>query len=486
MVLEPLDSRKSLHGVQASNLPYHEALWGYAKQSTGIVGLCKSFSYTEPCATSHPRGGRKKNKKASVTVDIVAQGGLEWCVELIPIPPAASLPPPLTPPRIKVSLLTPRRLLFEIAKAGWEDATGLSDDSGDDDDTDGYGGSANMGTTTTNTESTATAARLAVASTSLSCVADNLLLAARQTRVQYLHPTITFILPRLPPTTTTPEVVAFLAMLQQKGITVRTPTPFLPAPGIEGLLSTLASPLARRAVPITASLNLDTTVLLALVSDISHLAFVPLQPHFHPAIQRQLDTEKTTPMVPCHLLPVLQHRALVTCVSSRRRFTEIVDAIATDSERERARLLLLDEPAGADSEPPLTPVERAARMARLSVYDCSALQLPVLTVPDHKLADSDPPGFRQVADKLSPINRAAFLTGWVRGLTTVTSNRAVAKVVEAVCGGGGGGEGGGGEQDEEAEAEVVGPDVWVVESARSLVCKAKRISGVAEECSPEV
>lgn len=387
---------------------------------------------------------------------------------------------PLTLLRIKVSLLTPRRLLFEIAKAGWEDATGFSDDdddnTDDDDDDDSLlATDASITTTATNANATPTAmASLAVASTSLSNVADNLLLAASQTRVQYLHPTITFILPRLSPTTTTtPEVTVFLAMLQQKGITVRTTPSFLPAPSIEDILSALASPVARRAIPITDSVNLDTTVLLALISDISHLAFAPSQSHSHPAIQRQLDMEKTTPMVPCHLLPVLQHRALITSVSSRRRFAEIVGVIATDTERERARLLLIDDSADADSKPPLTPAERAARMAELSMYDCSALQLPVVTVPDHKLADTDPPGFRQVADKLSPVNRAAFLTGWVRGLTTVTSNRAVAKLIEAVCGGiSCGGGGCGGEQEgEEEEAEVVGPDVWVVESARSLVCK---------------
>jgi hypothetical protein len=51
-----------------------EAVWGHAKKTTGITALCKSFSYAEPGV----QNARGKKKKASVTVDIVAQNGLQW------------------------------------------------------------------------------------------------------------------------------------------------------------------------------------------------------------------------------------------------------------------------------------------------------------------------------------------------------------------------------------------------------------------------
>jgi hypothetical protein len=397
--LEPADSTKSRHGVHASNLPYLEAVWAHAKATTGITALCKTFSFTEP----ELRRSNKK-KKSNVTVDIVAQNGLQW---------------------IKVSLLTPRRLLFEIAKAGWEE-----DSDSDSED-----------------------AALATGSTYLSQLADNLLLAASQTRIQYLHPAITFVLPNLSPST--PEVSAFLASLQGKGITISTPSGTLPASSVEHLISSLDSTLSRRALPLSSSLNLDTTILLALISDISHHASVPKEPRFHPAILRQLEMEAERGMIVSHLLPVLRGRKLFCAKSARDRFDEIVDIVASPSECARAELLF--------PRSPVPPEELAEQFAKLSVHPVGEILLPVETVPDHIAGPEDPPGFERVAGKLSAVNRGAFMTGWKRGVTTVTSNRAVAKMVAAAC------------EGKEEGQDVVGPDVYVVESARSLVGKAKRI-----------
>jgi len=183
----------------------------------------------------------------------------------------------------------------------------------------------------------------------------------------------------------------------------------------------------------------------------------------HPAILRQLDMEKERPMLPGHLLPVLEGRDMITCVSARERFEEIVEIVASDTERERARLLL------SHPDDDTTPETRTGRMQELSTHPCGTLKLPVVTVPDHSLVSTDPSEFQQVAGKLSSVNRGAFMTGWARGLTTVTSNRAVAKMVESAC------------CAEELGVEVVGPDVFVVESARSLVGKGKMICDVVAE-----
>lgn len=348
----------------------------------------------------------------------------------------------MTASRIKVSLLTPRRLLFELSKAGWEDADYSSGSDNDD-------------------SGTCSPAPLATSSTSLSILADNLLLAASQTRTQYLHPTITFILPHLPPTT--PEVTAFLTSLQAKGISVHTPTTLLPAPSVTSLLDSLTAPLSRRATPLSSTLNLDTTILLALISDISHHPSVPQEPRFHPAILRQIEMEREKPMLPDQLLPVLAGRDLLCSSSARARFQEIVDIVASDTERARANILLVslsDEPKDSP-----TPEERLAQMQALSTHPLTGLRLPVETVPDFHPTEEDPAEYRRVAMKLSVVNRGAFMTGWARELTTVTSNRAVAKVVEAAC-----------SVEESGESgEVMGPDVFVVDTARSLVGRARKI-----------
>lgn len=77
------------HGVHASNFPYLEAVWTHAKAAPGLVALFRPVHYAGAAGA------------AAVTVDIVAGHGLQW---------------------LKVSLLTPRRLLFELSRAGWEDA----------------------------------------------------------------------------------------------------------------------------------------------------------------------------------------------------------------------------------------------------------------------------------------------------------------------------------------------------------------------------
>jgi hypothetical protein len=49
-------------------------VWLNAKKSNGITALFKSFGYSDPGSVNN----RGKKGKASVTVDIVAQNGLEW------------------------------------------------------------------------------------------------------------------------------------------------------------------------------------------------------------------------------------------------------------------------------------------------------------------------------------------------------------------------------------------------------------------------
>ncbi|KAI5812815.1 hypothetical protein BZA77DRAFT_322902 [Pyronema omphalodes] len=411
LALETPGSKKSRHGVHCSNLPYLEAVWLNAKKSNGITALFKSFGYSDPGSVNN----RGKKGKASVTVDIVAQNGLEW---------------------IKVSLITPRRLLFELAKAGWEE---FSDSSSDSEESAPSLGSA----------------PLAVGSTSLSQLADHLLLASRQTRIQYLHPAITFILPCLCPSS--PEIEAVISHLTAKGITVVTGTgensSLIPAPSIPEVISSLSSPLSRRATPLSDTLNLDTTILLAMISDISHHSSVTPEPRFHPAILRQLEFEAAEPMMDVHLMPVLKGRKLITAESARERFDEIVSIVASETERERAHLLLSYPDDNSTST--LSPEARIKRFQELSCRNLEGLKLPVETVVDEPGKD------QEVALKLSVVNRGAFMTGWQRDVTTVTSNRAVAKVVAAAC-----------------QGMEQGPDVMVVMSARSLVGKGKIRVGV--------
>jgi hypothetical protein len=67
----------------------------------------------------------------------------------------------------------------------------------------------------------------------------------------------------------------------------------------------------------------------------------------------------------------------------------------------------------------------------------------------------------QVAKLLSPINQSVFLYGWATGITTISSNRTVAKEIEGTI------------ETHRLEDDEAGPDIWLCPTARSLVGKEK-------------
>lgn len=339
--------------------------------------------------------------------------------------------------RIKLSLITPRRLLFDIAKAGWEDGVSSSDEE--------------------DTPPPSSTAPLATSTLALTKLASTLLLAASQQRVQYLNPTVYFLLPNLPPPSDAePEVKAFVDELTALGIHVQCGPPtsdgnsvFAPRT-IPELVTSLSSPLHRRVTSVTDPINLDTTILLAIISDVSNCTSVEVEHHIHPAIANQLEFEKTEPMLTTHLWPVMEGRDLVCTEVAAKRFWEIVKTMASAKEAERAELLMNRTESG----------DNLKRFAELCMHPLpeKGLHLPVYVLEEDSLEDSKEEVMKRVGAKLSAVNRGAFMGGWKAGLTTVTSNRAVAKIIAS-----------------QVHDNEVGPDLYVVESARSLVGKAKKI-----------
>lgn len=393
--------------------------------------------------------------------------------------------------------------MFEIAKAGWEEA-GFSSEEDED---------LEKRTPRESADS------LATSDLSIMALATALLAAASQQRIQYLHPSVHILLPNIHPSPSTPELNTFLATLANTGVTVTCgsdsgTSTLAPPRSVSDMLAD-TSPVARHGRPLSDPLNLCTTVLLALASDISNDAATPLQDRFHPAIRKQIEAERVAPMLPTHLWPVLaaptgdgNGRELVCTPAARERFEQIIATIATDRELERA-LLLLDSGGGSSGKhvdpavaavATLTPAQRRGCLQELCAYPLPpALRLPIRTLPASEefsprdstssrdgsssgagakgaggakgVSDVSGAGgaggagegeaFRRIAHKLSAVNRAIFMTGWQRDLTTISSNGTVAKMIEGIVEATGGG--------------LSGPDVLVIPTARSLVGKAKKI-----------
>lgn len=415
----------------------------------------KRFYWATPPTRSSKRAGRPK--KQCALVDIVTQGGLEW---------------------VKVSTVTETRLLFEQAKAGWENADSSSNDNGSSGDDEN--GATNTSPPTGSSPSSSPSA--SDNPIELVRLATDLQTASLATQIRYRHPKIRIVLPKIP-ATPSPQTLVILNGLIATGATLQVGpslSPFPPAlsPALSnGIplrpeLSTIFPQLLPNPhISLTPTLNIDCTILLALISDLSHSPQTPHSPSHHKAITRQIELEARDHLLPEYLYPALEGRDLVCTTEAATRMQEIVEQIGTKSERARAELLFDDDKDGTNEDMVARVAPCASNLLSLfashSEYAVPAtIRLPILIIsaPISELLQQLPPVAQVVAEQLSAINRSVFLYGWARGISTVSSNRAVAKVVEEIIADKGGG-------------KVIGPEVWLCATARSLVGKERGRKG---------
>ena len=250
---------KRLHVLRSSNLPFYEAIWETAKTSQGVTALGKRMYSKAPGIPSRNAAQNDRATNKSALVDLVSDDGLMWT---------------------KISIATEKRLLFDIAKEGWEgygDEPDTSDgeNKGQESDTSGQSNKLEL-------------VRLAEA----------LQVAARSIRVRYRHPTVRFVLPRLTEGVQD-DVDAVIADIRATGASVHCGPQHLSPNGFES-----SSPFehmlpSSHLPPLTPTLNIDCTILLALISDISHFPRDELPPSptsksgsYHTAILKQIESEE--------------------------------------------------------------------------------------------------------------------------------------------------------------------------------------------------
>lgn len=392
----------------------------------------------------------------------MTQAGLEW---------------------VKVSTVTETRLLFEQAKAGWENADSSSneDSSIDDDDC-----SPRADDSLSNSPSPSTnpieLVRLAI----------DLKTASLATQIRYKHPAVRIVLPKIP-TAPSPPTIAILDRILATGAAIEigprlSKYPHNPSFPLSDS-APAALPLSRifpKLAPnlyssLTPTLNIDCTILLALISDLSHSPKIPHSPSHHKAITRQIELEARDHLLPECLYPALVGKDMVCTAEAATRMREIVEQIGTETERIRAKLLLKSDDAGN-----LYASTSSSNQSILSLFAAQSeyplppsLRLPITieSISTTELLQHLPPIAQKVAEELSPINRSVFLYGWAKGITTMSSNRAVSKVVEGIV-----------SEEltkhdelerglEKGKESVIGPDVWICGTARSLVGKEKMRRG---------
>ncbi|KIW33765.1 uncharacterized protein PV07_00589 [Cladophialophora immunda] len=413
------EERPQLHALRSSNLPFYEAVWNTAKSCRHITAMGKKmyFGGKDSAACGKIREEKlvsradvsRNVRKRETLVDIIAGNGLQW---------------------IKISTLTEKRLMFEIAKEGWEHYGDFGEDS---DMEDGHVSEADRdGKRTSKLE--------------LVRLAEDLKIAAQEARVQFRHPQIRFVLPKIREGII-PDVDAFLADLRATGAVVDCKMDICKLGedrqlDLDNLMPTTPT------IPLTRTINVDCTILLALISDISHFpshqllsTSVHKSETYHKAIVNQIESEVSSPMLPNDIYPRLTARDLECTLHAAQRMREIVHCMGTTSELSRAEILLGE--GRYRDQPPSTLREALGGLSMHAVP--SEIRLPVKVVdfdvhtlfgpestsvtPDVDLCKPFPTSVAaHVKDRLqlTPINASVFFYGWASQIVTLTSNRTVA------------------------------------------------------------
>jgi hypothetical protein len=467
------EDARILHSLRSSNLPFYYAVWKVAKRScTGIVAFRKRFYWQEPSVQrtridgtgqalilpnkglesslqglevrkGEPGNEASRTHKRSVHVDIVADNGEEW---------------------VKVSTITPNRLLFELAKRGWERDWPSPEEDGDEQGQWGWSGNdKSHGYQMEESRDLIEVVRLAA----------DMKKAAAAVRIRYKHPRIRFVLPNVVEGQIS-EIDDIIDDIRKIGIMVQCGTAAEDLSGsltlIDGASTSENPEVLEQFIPallpnpyphLTSTLNVDCTLLLALVSDLSHFRGIHQSPTHHRAIVRQIELEAEQPLVPSELWPVMGDKDLVCTEEAVNRMREIVDTIGTESEKARTKLLMGG--VGTDTDREILIL----RFQKLSDHKVPMdWKIPIRVIDAHAVIQKGwengqlPSLARKVANHLSDLNQSVFLYGWASGLMTISSNRAVTKQIELLV-----------EENRNGNDDTTGPLVWVCNTARSLIGK---------------
>ncbi|KAF6831397.1 hypothetical protein CPLU01_06816 [Colletotrichum plurivorum] len=216
---------------------------------------------------------------------------------------------------------------------------------------------------------------------------------------------------------------------------------------------------AAEAPPLTPVINVDTSILVALTTDICHKRAA--QQKWRPKVLDDVaDEAEHGPRLTKCLHPLLGGRTLVCTRQAADTCVRMVYDAATDAEIARLEILLgqetlrgkeddkmafiervLDQdhwPAGAEDDPK-TESRRQRLVAELQKLSCHPvpedLQLPIRIAEDFRrehvrgevLKGNLPKVALEVEPTLNDTNCSSFIYGWRTGNTTITCNRHVVR-----------------------------------------------------------
>ncbi|KAI7787389.1 hypothetical protein LA080_016464 [Diaporthe eres] len=384
------EARPAESRLRFSNLPAIERNWDTLKRCRDLVSIEQSIPKTPNVEVKENgrlivhrnRGGQAGHSTGMIFVHAIVDGGAEW---------------------LRIISKDERRILLELAAGGW-DWDHEEGDTDEEDDSELFEDIPILRT------------------------AKELADTARKYWHDYHHPKIRIILSRIQEgqSKDMDRVIKKMRGTGGDDVTITVDCADTPwtsndtIPDIDTALSNL--------VPIEdmnrfgSTVLLDTSVLIALISDISH-ATVVVQPWHSQDCKAQIQDEANdTNFLTAQAYPPLQGKQLVCTKEAMEHFLEITSTIASPTEMERARLLSSGGPKDFQ------------KLSIHQVPDDLNLPVQVLSETDLRARDLVQTGrLPEVAIKAEthllnvPGNRTTHLYGWSSGLTVVTSNRSLAK-----------------------------------------------------------
>jgi hypothetical protein len=221
---------------------------------------------------------------------------------------------------------------------------------------------------------------------------------------------------------------------------------------------------------LTSTVNLDHTILIDLISDLTHLDLEP-QPWQSRTTRAQIEEENSYAggLMARVLYPVLADRELVCTREAAEHFHDVLRTVGTESERERGRLLI---PWGGSDTQGMSSEHIRERFQELTIHPLpSSVQIPVTVIDepwdmDAVAAAISKGALPQVAQDVAlssgfkSSKLSIFVYGWAAELTTVTSNKEVRGQIRTWI------------EAHRKNDEELGPQIYRLEVTRNLLAKA--------------
>ncbi|KAH6889188.1 hypothetical protein B0T10DRAFT_48269 [Thelonectria olida] len=243
----------------------------------------------------------------------------------------------------------------------------------------------------------------------------------------------------------------------QDGVFMSTPPP--------PLQTALANLVGGELEHLTQTLNLDHTILIDMISDLTHASLQP-QPWQAQSTRSQIEQENLQPggIMAAKLYPLLAGRKLICTMEAADHFHRVLEAVGTETERERGALLLPDDQS-------MSKEAIRERFQQLSIHPLPEdVQLPLDIAPE----PWDKPSIEEAVSKgvlpemaldvvecsgFKSAKLSIFVYGWAAKIVTLTSNKEVRGQMRTWV-----------EANRRSETDL-GPSIWKLDVTRNLLAK---------------